>query len=324
MMRFKTMWIAGAAIALGFSIATAGSAAPARTASIPYLSLSAPQKILDDPQHWEGDQQPHTLSVVELNRDGYRYWAWYGLNQGRGMGLARSNDLVHWAKYSDNPIWLNARWPSVLAGSDSRGHAVLYFAITRNYDTPSSHIVLAKSTDGIHLEQVGVLVKTVIGQRNQNPNLFHDPHSGKFFLTFYRGNDHDDFNLVSKSASTIEGLAGAPERLLMHTSTTVAAPTLLYVPDVGPEGHGVYYLATEIYPGRYSKGGSGWQVKVFHSDRPDGKFLPVADNPVQSGDRACMFQFIFDGKFYGYQSHLDARTDKWEMEVVTAPLPRGR
>jgi len=325
MMRFKSLSIAGAAIALGVVlVAVAATAAPAPTASIPYLSLSAPQQILDVPQRWEGDQQPHTLSVVELNRDGYQYWAWYGLNQGRGMGLARSNDLVHWTKYSDNPIWLNARWPSVLKVRDSFGHTVLYFAITRDYDMPSSHIVLAKSTDGIHLKEVGVLVKTVTGQRNQNPNLFHDPRSGKFFLTFYRGNDHDDFSLVSKSASTIQGLASAPEKLLMHTSTTVAAPTLLYVPNGGAEDHGVYYLATEIYPGRYSKDGSGWQVKVFYSDRPDGQFRPVADNPVQSGDRACMFQFIFDGKFYGYQSHLNTKTDKWEMEVVTAALLRKR
>lgn len=324
MMRFKLMWIAGVTFAIGLVSAAATAAPPARVASIPYLSLSAPQQILDDPQQWEGDQQPHTLSVVELNRDGYKYWGWYGLNQGRGMGLARSNDLVHWTKYSGNPIWMNARWPSVVTGSDAQGRTILYFAITRDYDTPSSHIVLAKSTDGIHVEQVDVLVKTVAGQRNQNPNLFHDPRSGKFFLTFYRGNDHDDFNLVSKSADTIDGLAGAPEKLLMHTSTTVAAPTLLYVPNAGSKGHGVYYLATEIYPGRYSKDGSGWQVKVFYSDRPDGQFHSVAGNPVQAGDRACMFQFVFDGKFYGYQSHLDTNTDEWKMEVVTAALPHKR
>ena len=34
------------------------------------------------------------------------------------VGLARSNDLVHWSKYEHNPLWLNARWPSVLPDAD--------------------------------------------------------------------------------------------------------------------------------------------------------------------------------------------------------------
>lgn len=293
---------------------------PAATARQSYLHLSAPQRILEHPQKWEGDQQPHTLSVVELDRGGYKYWGWYGLNMGRGIGLARSNDLVHWIKYTGNPLLKNARWASVLKGADPEHPDVLYFAITRNYDTPTSHIMLAKSTDGIHLSEVGTLVKPVTGQRNQNPNLFHDPVSGEFFLTFYRGNDHDHFEIVSKSAKTIQGLADAPAKRLIFSNQTVAAPTLLYVPRAGAHGSGIYYLATEIYPRRYISQTTGWGVKVFYSDKANGTFHPVDDNPVQSGGRACLFQFIFDGKYYGYQSHLDRGTDKWEMEVLTAPL----
>ena len=81
-----------------------------------YLSLSTPQQVLPNAQAWEGKEFPHTLSVLELNRDGFRYWGWYGLNEGKGIGLARSNDLVHWTKYEKNPLWTNARWPSVLPG----------------------------------------------------------------------------------------------------------------------------------------------------------------------------------------------------------------
>src|SRR5437867_1845638 len=55
------------------------------------------------------------LSVLELKRDGFRYWGWYGLNEGKGIGLARSNDLVNWTKYAHNPLLTNARWPSVIA-----------------------------------------------------------------------------------------------------------------------------------------------------------------------------------------------------------------
>jgi hypothetical protein len=127
------------------------------------------------------------MSVLELNRDGFRYWGWYGLNEGKGIGLARSNDLVHWTKHEKNPLWLNARWPTVLAK----------VAVTRNYDTPSSCIVLATSRDGMNLKEEKVLVAIVPNQRNQNPNLFRDPVSGRFYLTFYRGNDQDHFEIIT-------------------------------------------------------------------------------------------------------------------------------
>jgi hypothetical protein len=295
----------------------------AQAEPVNYLKLPAPQRILPVAQAWEGDQQPHTLSVVELNRGGFKYWGYYGLNNGRGTGLARSNDLIHWTKYDANPLWNNARWTSVVKGADPAHPDVLYFAITREYDTPTSHIVLAKSDDGIHLTEVKTLVRPVEKERNQNPNLFRDPVTGKYFLTFYRGNDDNYFDIVSKSADKIEDLDTAPEKLLMHSTETIAAPTLLYVPKGGPDGKGIYYLATEIFPGRYSKTDKGvWEVKIFYSDKADGEFLPTADNPVQVDERACLFQHIFNGKYYGYQSHLDHSNEKWVMEVLVAPLPK--
>ncbi len=287
-----------------------------------YLHLPEPQLLDLPPQSWEGDQQPHTMSVLELNRDGFRYWAWYGLNNGRGMGLMRSNDLTHWKKYDANPLWLNARWPSVLQVADPAHPDTLYFAITRDYDTPSSRIVLASSEDGIHLKELGNLVAPVPKQRNQNPNLFRDPVSKRYFLTFYRGNDEDYFDIVSKSAADVRELAQAPEKVLMHTKETVAAPNLLYVPAAQSDQKGVYYLATEIYPGRYNDKQKGeWQVKVFYAPAADGPFQPVSGNPVQTGERACLFQHVFNGNYVGYQSRLDHSTDKWQMEVLITPLP---
>jgi hypothetical protein len=290
-------------------------------APITYLKLSQPRRVLADAQKWEGNQFPHTLSVLELNRGGFRYWGWYGLNEGRGIGLARSNDLVHWMKYEQNPLWTNARWPSVLAKANPRHKDRLYFAITRDYDTPSSYIVLASSGDGIHLTEEKVLVPAVPNQRNQNPNLFRDPRSGRYYLTFYRGNDHDHFEIVSKSAQSILDLDKAREKVLMRAATTVAAPTLLYVKGVRSRNKGVYYLATEIYPHRYSSDPEGeWQVKVLAADSPDGDFQPVGGNPVEREQRACLFQHIFDRRFYGYQCHLEPG-DQWVLEEVEAPLP---
>lgn len=291
--------------------------------ALSYLNLTAPRRILPDAQKWEGDEFPHTLCVLELNRGGYRYWGWYGLNEGRGIGLVRSNDLLNWTKYAENPLWSNARWPSVLEGADPLHKDRLYFAITRDYDTPSSHIVLAWSDDGIHLQQEKVLVVGVPEQRNQNPNLFRDPRSGRFYLSFYRGNDRDHFEIISKSAEGIQDLDKGPEKVLLRSTETVAAPTLLYVKNAGGKdtNTGIYYLATEIYPHRYTDNPEGeWQVKVFSADSPDGDFQPVRGNPVLSGQRACLFQHVFNNRFYGFDCHL-VDPEHWVLEETEAPLP---
>lgn len=291
--------------------------------SIPYLKLTTPRRVLTDAQAWEGNEFPHTLSVVEWKRGGFRYWGWYGLNEGGGIGLVRSNDHVNWTKYEKNPLWTNARWPSVLANANPTQRDLLYFAITRNYDTPSSHIVLATSRDGVHLSEEKTLVPGVPNQRNQNPNLFRDPHTGRFYLTFYRGNDHDHFEIVSKSASSVTDLDRAQEKVLLTSQTTVAAPTLLYLDAKGVRGtrHGVYYLATEIYPHRYSDKHEGeWQVRVYFADSPDGDFREVLGNPIMTGERACLFQHLFKARFYGYDCHLDS-PEHWVLEEVEAPIP---
>ncbi|MGA2855503.1 MAG: hypothetical protein ABSE40_01455 [Candidatus Sulfotelmatobacter sp.] len=317
---------AGIFLAVTFMAVSAWAQEPtqptqSQSQSIPYLKLTEPRHVLPVAQSWEGNQFPHTMAVLEMKRGGYRYWGWYGLNDGMGIGLARSNDLVNWTKYEHNPLWTNARWPSVLAKADPKQKGLIYFAITRDYDTPSSHIVLATSRDGIHLTEEKVLVPGVPDQRNQNPNLFHDPRSGLFYLTFYRGNDRDHFEIVSRSAPSVTALDKAPEKILMTTTTTVAAPTLLYLRNAAGRKRGVYYLATEIYPDRYSNSPEGeWQVEVFWSDSPDGNFQPVQDNPVMKGQRACLFQHVFNGRFYGYDCHLESE-DRWILEEVEAPLP---
>jgi hypothetical protein len=280
-----------------------------------YFDLQKPRRVLSKHQRWEGDQFPHTLSVVEMNRDGYRYWGWYGLNEGRGIGLARSKDLVHWVKYGKNPLLTNARWPSVIAGADPTDPELLYMAYTRDYDTPTSYIVLATTRDGMLLTVRKTLVQPAANQRNQNPNLFHDPRTGRFFLTWFRGNEH--YEIVSRSADRVEDLDRAPERTLINSDQRIAAPTLLYVqPANGPsqQRSSVYYLATEIYPDD-----TEWQTQVFAADAADGDFKPVPGNPVLRDGRACLFQYVFQDRFYGYLCH-EKPPDKWILEVVQAPL----
>ena len=292
-------------------------------AGIPYLKLTTPRHVLAVAQPWEGKEFPHTMSVLEWKRGGYRYWGWYGLNEGGGFGLARSNDLVNWTKYEQNPLLTNARWPTVLEDADPKHPELLYLAFTRDYDTPTSYVVLGTTSDGIHITQVKTLVQPVPNQRNQNPNLFRDPRNHRFYLTWYRGNDKDHFEIVSRNAASIQDLDNAPEKVLIRSQETVAAPTLLYLKSAkNSRGKkGVYYLATEIYPHRYTDNPEGeWQVKVFAGEAPDGDFLPVEGDPVLRGQRACLFQHVFHGRFYGYDCHLET-PERWILEEVEAPLP---
>ena len=63
-----------------------------------------------------------------------------------------------------------------------------------------------------------------------------------------------------------------------------------------------------------------WQIKVFFADLPDGDFQPVNGGPAMKGQRACLFQHVFNARFYGYDCHLDA-PDHCVLEEVVASLP---
>src|SRR5437660_12189334 len=67
--------------------------------AIPYLRLSTPRHVLSTAQSWAGNEFPHTMSVLEMKRGGYRYWVSSGLSAARGIGLARCNDQVNCPKY---------------------------------------------------------------------------------------------------------------------------------------------------------------------------------------------------------------------------------
>jgi hypothetical protein len=297
------------------AVGVCSSAQDVRDASVPssYFKLGKETEILSKHQRWEGEEAPHTLAVLEMNRNGFRYWGWYGLNDGGGIGLAHSNDLVHWTKYRKNPLLTNARWPSVLAKADPNDPELLYVAYTRDYDTPTSHIVLGSTRDGVHISVVKILVQPVTYQHNQNPNLFHDPRTGRFFLTWFRGCEH--WEIMSRSAARVEDLDQAPDKILLSSDETIAAPTLLYLPGSQGQNSGFYYLATEIRPQQRE-----WQTKVFVAKAADGDFKPLAQNPVLRDGRACLFQYVFQKRFYGYFCH-EVSDEEWTLKVVQASLP---
>src|ERR1039457_2882187 len=71
--------------------------------AVSYHKLTTPRRVLPDAQKWEKNEFPHTMSVLELKRDGFRYWGWYGLNEGRGIGLAGCSDLFAAGKHEEHP-----------------------------------------------------------------------------------------------------------------------------------------------------------------------------------------------------------------------------
>src|SRR5258708_8217521 len=66
--------------------------------AIPYLKLSTPRRVLATAQPWEGNEFPHTMSVLEMKRGGFRYSGSYRLNHGLAPRLARSNAMVNSTK----------------------------------------------------------------------------------------------------------------------------------------------------------------------------------------------------------------------------------
>src|SRR4029077_21087962 len=154
---------------------------------------------------------------------------------------------------------------------------------------PASYIVLAGTHDGVHMAVRKTLVQPVTDQRNQNPNLFRDARTGRFYLTWYRGSGHSE--IVSRNADRVEDLDRAPDKILLSSDETLAAPTLLFLSGTmgaGQQSSPIYYLSTEIHPR-----GTEWQTKVFVADAADADFRPVAENSVLRSGHACLFQHIF-------------------------------
>jgi hypothetical protein len=289
----------------------AGAAALQAQKPVTYFPLTQPQQVLPQAQSWESRGVPHTMAVLELNRGGYRYWSWYGLTNGGGVGLARSRDLRHWTKYGKNPILTNARWISAL--KTGRG---LYFAYTRDFDTRAPWIAMGVSRDsGLHINLVKVLVQPVPGERNQNPNLFRDPADGRYHLTWYRGNNRNHFELVMRSAKTLEGLADAPDKVLISTSDSLMGPFLM-------KYRGVYYLAAESHRPNPTHPHGEWESHVFTSRDVEGPYTAVANDPVLSDEHGCPSEYVFGGKLYGFTCNYREAGHDWILEEFTGRLSK--
>ncbi len=275
----------------------------------------------------------HTLSVVKANKDGYKYWGYYGLSyyggdpQLRKGGLVRSNDLIHWDKYEGNPIIHgDCRWPSVVLADN-----VFYMFYAQYNENNDSRIVMLTSKDGINFGDTTVVVKREVGTQNQNPFIFFNKQDGYFYLTYYHGversNDkplvgRQDINKKTKyikkiknfwqikilKSKTIEGLKNARPKTLLTSSYTIASPSIAYY-------NNKYYLLIEsIKEGQWD---NKWVTLAYESKNVEGPYKKLANNPLLPDDDACAFQYVFNNQLYIFYSHcLDLNKWNWELRAV--------
>ncbi len=265
-----------------------------------YFDLQGAHTVLKKDQSWE-TTAPHTLAVVENSSEGYKYWGYYGLQDGKGgVGLARSNDLVTWEKYEKNPLFLNVRWPSVI-----KSGGIFHMIATKDYGA-NSYLSLYTSSDGVNFTETGTIVSPQNGRVNQNPNLYYNNNDQKYYLYWYSGGGHPErWQIKVRSADTVADLAdSSSEQVLIEEPYTLAAPNLLY-------HNGSYFLATEILE-------DAWKVRIYKSSSPVGPFSMLLDNPVFENGSACLSQHIFDNKLHVYYCKLLDST--WTINYRTADL----
>lgn len=263
---------------------------------------------------WD-ENKVHTLSIVEANKDGYKYWGYYGLayygtNEAslRKAGIIRSNDLDNWVRYEGNPIIDgDCRWPTVVL----RDGVFYMFYAEYNADC-DSRIVMVTSKDGIKFDSKKVIVPMEKGKQNQNPFIFYNEQDQTFYLTYYNGVEREKdasknrWNIMIKKSKDINSLAKAEPKLLLTSPNILAAPSIAYY-------NNKYYLLAEAFI--YGKWNDQWVTIGYVSDKPDGDYVEVDNNPpVLSNNDACAFQYVINNELYITYSHC-VNLDKWDWEL---------
>ena len=279
-----------------------------------YFSLSAPQTEMVQDQSFE-TSGPHTMSVLPLNLNTngtlYEYYSYYGPQGDGWIGLAGSNNLTSWTKLGEvqdeSGSWAasQARWPSaVVVGS------TIYVAMEQNFSTLPSDIGLYETsvTDPSQLTLVGTLIGPQGGgPYDQNPYLWLDPNNGQFYIYWY-SSSLGGWSIMARTASTVPGLADAANIDVLSSSSTLAAPNMMYY-------NGTYYLGTEIEPA------STWETEFFSSTTsPVSGFQPMADAPELPNGDACPSQNMVGSTLYLYTCNQNSNTGVWTIDLRTANL----
>lgn len=259
---------------------------------------------LEQDQAWETGA-PHTLSVVEMNSGGYKYWGYYGITGASGgpVGLAYSNDLLSWTKEATNPVLTGTekRWPAVLMDGGK-----LHMVLVDGRAQPDHRIDYYTSTDGLAWTFESTLIPNDGVRRWQNPHLFRDPADNGIVLsmacpTIATGTER----IVARRASTVAGLADAVEDILLESADVLAAPAITYF--------GGYYW---LYAEDLDPADDFWRTIVLKAEAVTGPYTTVTNGHLLgtlADQEACARVFMVGSTMYLYTCHLNSAV--WDLHV---------
>ncbi len=284
--------------------------------SVKYPKIVENNLVLQgDKCSWDADIV-HTLSIVEVNKDGYKYWGYYGLDNyensdlhARKCGLVRSNDLENWEKYEYNPVVnSNCRWPTVVYAN---GVFYMFYAEYKKANG-DSRIVLKTSTNGIDFNNKQIVIPYATEEQNQNPFIYFNKSDSQFYLFYYKGTEHAKtnkrWNIMVKKSNTPEGIIDTKSKTVLTSEKTMAAPSIAYYNDK-------YFLLVEEF--NNYKNRDRWVTNAFWSDKIDEGFKRVDNNPVLANNDACAFQYKIGGKLYVTYSHAtNLSKNMWVMKMI--------
>ncbi len=242
----------------------------------------------------------HTLSILELNKNGYRFWGYYTAKSNAkshyDMGLAYSNDLINWEKCS-TPVVGNLRWGTVVVTD-----GIINMFGTRNYGG-DTYIVRLTSEDGVNFSEQETVVQAAVNEKNQNPFIYYDEKNSMYRLYYFHQLGAEN-RLEEKHATDITQLAASPAKLVLADSHNIlAAPSVFRRDDK-------YWLTAETCP--YVNGVPKWSTVAYVSDDPVTGFMPLDNYNLLVNDEACFFPYIFDNTLIGVYSQKYA-DGTWEL-----------
>jgi hypothetical protein len=274
-------------------------------ASLPFPELIDETIVLDyNSSCWDGTRGgPHNLDVVELNKDGHRYWGYYGTVDHNSVGLAFSDDLEHWTRYSTTaPLIDGFGWPTVGVQNDT-----IYMFYIKGGILDKIYWATSPATDGYTFTEQGFAVSD---STSHDPFLWHNPVDGDWWLLW-----KENINVGTIKCCHARNIADLPSspHMILRTETngyygTLAAPGIFY-------SNGIYYLTDESCP-------SLWQTRTFYSSvLAEGCFngaCECSNSPILSDSDACGFPLVEGNKLYYYWSH--GLGSGWNLKLREANL----
>ena len=274
-------------------------------------------------QAWEGHDQPHFFTVLPnpygATLDGvtYTYWAWYGLHSWvvSGIGLAGSNDLVNWTKYSSNPVIPVATGcsrPSVILVSTT-----LNMACESTAATPQ--ISYFTSTNGT--SWTAQTAFTAFTYNAVTPQLWLNPNNGNYYLFYAYCSGVNYYVINYRTATTVAGLETAADNTILRSPGTnnpfVYAPYVTY-----DTASGLYVMQVETVPNTSSGGpDTTWYVVTLLSSSIDGPWTVAAGSPIHTGGYACPENYNASGTLYTYYCYYNGSA--WSISYTTASVSTG-